>query len=173
MTPDSVNQALDQLEGLHLPEGVSQWPLAPGWIICALLLLAIIIFSSRFIYRQLKKNRYRRQATKKLSVLFTDYSQHNNDKELLAQVNGLLKAVAIKRYSAQQCAGLSGSQWLRFLERSCEKNKAIDNKVFAHLGNIYSADVTINAEQRQQLLSTATLWLKKHHDLENKERSSV
>jgi len=173
MTPDNVNQALDQLKGLHLPEEVSQWPMAPGWIISGISLLAIIIFSSRFIYRQLKKNRYRRQAIEKLSVLFIDYSQHNNDRELLAQVNGLLKAVAIKRYSAQKCAGLSGSQWLRFLERSCENNKAIDSKVFTHLTSIYSADVTINAAQRQQLLSTATLWLKKHHDLENKEQSSV
>ena len=173
MTPDSVNEALDQLKGLHLPEQVSQWPLAAGWVIIALCLIAIVIFSSRFIYSQLKKNRYRRQAIEKLSVLFADYSRHNNDKELLVQVNGLLKAVAIKRYSSQQCAGLSGSQWLSFLERTCGNNKAIDSEVLAHLTRIYTAEVTINAEQRQQLLNTATLWLKKHHDLENKERSSV
>jgi len=173
MTPESANKALDQLKGLHLPEGVSQWPLAPGWIIIALFLLALIVFGCRFVYRQLKKNRYRRQAIEKLSILFTDHSRHNNDRELLVQVNGLLKAVAIKRYSSVQCAGLSGSQWLHFLERTCENNKAVDNKVFTHLTSIYRADVTINHAHRQRLLSAATLWLKKHHDIENKERSSV
>lgn len=99
------------LHDIHLPTPISWWPPAPGWWILSGLLLLIPIFLwglCRFRQRRLM----RRIALKKLEKL-ADFSET----ELLTALSRLLRQAAITHFPRQDCAGLSGQDWLKFLDR--------------------------------------------------------
>jgi len=173
MTSVAHNQALDQLKEIHLPEPINLWPIAPGWLLLALITLGGLIAIGWFSYKRIAKNQYRRLAIKQLIMHFNDYKNHQSDRQLVVLVNRLLKTVAIQRYPSERCAGLSGHMWVTFLAHSSVGIKSIDTTVFAVLSVQYQPGVELTVKQRDQLQINALLWLKKHHDIASMEGESV
>ena len=124
--PMSNTAALD-LRDIHLPEPVSWWPVAPGWwlVIAAVLLILFIIFISRKIYlsRQLK-----RDIVTELENIKQQFRASNNKSQLAKSLSILLRRASITFYPAEDTAGLTGENWLAYLDET--GNHARSEKTF-------------------------------------------
>lgn len=100
---------LDQLKDVHLPDPVSWWPLALGWWIVIVISLVAIIGLISWYVMQHKRSAAKRAALRELSSI----SPH--DTHWQAQVNELVKRVALCYFPQNQIAGLHSEQWTDFL----------------------------------------------------------
>jgi hypothetical protein len=114
----SASSPLDQLADIHLPDGVSWWPLAPGWwILLALFILLVIGF---LIWRSRKaRNNYRLIAQQELVRIYNDYQSSQNSAAYLQALSLLLRRTALTAYPHSFNASIKGSYWLLWLDSVC------------------------------------------------------
>lgn len=107
MTPSTL-----PLHDIHLPVPVGWWPLAPGWwILCGLLLLLVV---ASWIFRRFRqRRRLRRLALRQLEEL-----ARLPEIQLVTALSRLLRQAAIVHFPRHETAGLTGQDWLEFLDRS-------------------------------------------------------
>ena len=121
MQPNPIQPAsspLDQLADIHLPDGVSWWPLAPGWWI--LLALAILLALGFFIWRSRKaRNHYRRVAQQELADIYRAYQASQDTAAYLQALSLLLRRSALTAYPHTFNASIKGSDWLHWLDSVC------------------------------------------------------
>ena len=113
-----MDNPLNQLRDIHLPEPVSAWPPAPGWWI---LLVAGVLAMTALAYLLVKrhrKNAYRRRALLQLDSLHSRYQATGNDGRYLEQINALLKGVALLAYPRPGVAAQHGESWRTLLNHS-------------------------------------------------------
>jgi hypothetical protein len=104
------NYMLKDFGDIVLPADLSWWPLQPGWwIVLALLLVVIVIFSWRR-YQRWRRDAYRRAAIAALSSL-----------DDLRDMNAILKRAAARAYPVEQTQTLWGEQWIDYLNRKMER----------------------------------------------------
>jgi hypothetical protein len=150
---------LSQLRDIHYPEPVSWWPPAPGWwLLAVFILLAISYAIYRFnLYRQ--ANRYRHNAEQAIMDAHQQYIQNNKVVNFAQALNRILKRTALAHYPEREFAGLSGQQWLVFLD------KGLDDKAFSEgAGRIlatapYQQNSQVDVEA---LTSLCKKWVRKH-----------
>jgi hypothetical protein len=109
------------INDIHLPEAIGWWPLAPGWWVVVCLLLAVMVF---LFWRWRKQQHSAREgmlemALRELERLPRQYGK--DSKTLLRELSVLLRRVAISRYGRQQVSGLTGMQWVEFLDKQAGK----------------------------------------------------
>jgi len=147
---------LDQLRDIHLPEPISWWPLAPGWwilIITGCLLSGWLI---SILYRRYSAKLYRRQAQKQLKALKLE----SNSQQQLRGLFELLKQTANSAYPNLQPGSQSIMEFIRFMQRSC--NKPIFERLNIDLNlALYSSDKQIS-HQSDELFEDASQWINRH-----------
>ena len=105
------------LRDLHLPDAISWWPLAPGWwIVLGLALIVIGFVLQRYLERR-ARNSARREALRQLDDLLNDYESHRNVVSFAARVSELLRRAMLAYAPRQNIAGLTGEDWLAWLDR--------------------------------------------------------
>ncbi|MEJ2404555.1 MAG: DUF4381 domain-containing protein [Candidatus Thiodiazotropha sp.] len=110
-TPD----ALANLRGYHLPDPVSWWPPAPGWWLLAVLVLATLVVISLLLWRRYRNRAALREALIELERL--DHQQAATDPAGFARkLSRLLRRYALTRFPRNKVAGLTGNDWLGFLD---------------------------------------------------------
>jgi len=103
-----MNQVdLSGLRDIHLPIKPNFWPLATGWYILSIILLAVILTS--FMLWHWHKNKPLPYALKELKKI---QENPENQLKLLSQ---LLKRVAMVKYGRKEVAPLSEDSWQEFL----------------------------------------------------------
>ena len=104
------------LRDLHLPDAISWWPLAPGWwmLLGLLIVLGLVVWLLMRFYR---KRRLRRAAFAELKGIQAIYRDTNDSLEFVRRISVLLRRVALSFRSRKQVAGLSGEEWLEFLDQ--------------------------------------------------------
>ena len=159
-----------QLRDIHLPPPVSWWPPAPGWWILAILTLVLAMFIIYAISRY-RRHAYRRTGLRQLARLEKEFNTNGDNAHLLQGLSKLLRHMAILHYPPQQCAGLCGSEWLKFLDQPFINRKKQSQPFSMGVGRIL-IDYPYRAAQQQEqntedkkwadeLISLARLWLKK------------
>lgn len=111
----------DPLAGLHVlrePALVGWWPLAPGWWMLLALALLCLAGVSYWLVNRYRSNAYRRHALTRLQELHARHETDANTGRYLAEVNKLLKSVALAAYPRHQVASRHGEDWLAFLNGS-------------------------------------------------------
>ena len=103
------------LRDIHAAAAPSLWPPAPGWWLLAVLLIVALAMATLWLLRRYHRYRQKRQIMDELEKLGHAYTSENNN-EFLAQLSILLRRIALRRYSREQVASLTGSDWLRFLD---------------------------------------------------------
>jgi hypothetical protein len=105
--PGSPGQATQlQLHDIHVPELVSNFPIAPGWW----LLLALIVMITVWTYKKINKNkRLNNSKNQALTVL------ENNPSMSAKECITLLKWAAMQYVSRQQLAKLHGDNFQKYL----------------------------------------------------------
>ncbi|MFT7129833.1 MAG: hypothetical protein ACI89U_001951 [Gammaproteobacteria bacterium] len=147
---------LAQLKGIHLPDAIGFWPLAPGWWILALTLLAFIIYAVFLVRRRAVNNSYRKLALKQLESL-----PKVDPLLYLQQVNELLKQTVLVCTPDQNIASLSGRRWLDFLDETFRQK---ENLFSTGVGSVlatgpYAPKVEYEIDELEQL---ARQWISKH-----------
>jgi hypothetical protein len=145
---------LANLQPLRDPALISWWPLAPGWWILIALLIVVLCGAGWLLYRRWQGNAYRRQALRQLHELKdADLNGHAH----AAQINALLKSVAIQAYDSRQVASASGSDWRTFLNTSASSDTLFGAELDRAL---YAKDES--QFDLQQLHRAATAWISSH-----------
>lgn len=112
MNPVSNMDALP-LRGLHLPTPVGWWPPAPGWwLMLALTLLALMGLILGI--RRRRRVTPVAVALRELGRLEADHAMAAREK--LQRLSSLMKRVALSLRSRETVAGLTGDQWLLWLD---------------------------------------------------------
>jgi len=114
------------LRGLHLPEPVGWWPLAPGWW----LLIAVLVVASALLIRTWLQRRARsaarRRALRQLEESRSAYAHHGNPVTLGAEVSELLRRTMLAYAPRAEVAGLTGDAWLAWLDRDLDEPRFRD-----------------------------------------------
>jgi hypothetical protein len=112
MTPDlqglNLIELLDLLEPAPEPPPVSLMPQTAGWIWLGLALLAGLALLIRAVLRHRRANAYRRAGLAALAGAGDDP----------ARIAPVLRRTALAGFPRTEVAGLTGADWLAFLDRT-------------------------------------------------------
>ena len=124
------------LRDIHLPESIGWWPPAPGWwFLPALLLLCLAaVWYVRLLYQ---RRRYAavNMAKRELARIRSRYAADGDAAHCVRSVSALLRRVSISVFPRAQSAGLTGREWLAFLQ-SGSGNAALVRHTGAGLSGI-------------------------------------
>jgi len=111
-TSDDLLSRLYDIKGL---DRISWWPLAPGWwALLAMAALALIVGGVVYRRRLAYARSWKGDASRAFAALDAQLAQGDVQKAGAA-LSGLMRRVAMKRYSREECAGLQGQDWLHWL----------------------------------------------------------
>jgi hypothetical protein len=108
--------ALAELRGYHLPSPVSWWPPAPGWWVLAAMALLLIGVAVWFAVRRHRRRAAARRARLELQSLRSALRRDADAAAFARGLSRLLRRFALARFPRQQVAGLTGTDWLAFLD---------------------------------------------------------
>lgn len=110
-----MNPTLLDLKDIHEPEAIGWWPPAIGWWVLAVLIPLLIILLV-WLYKRLTRKTALKTAKKILAQIKQDAARDNLQK--LGELSVLVRRVAISVSPRAKAAGLTGRQWLEFLDTS-------------------------------------------------------
>lgn len=112
-----MNAFLEELHDIEGLDAISCWPLALGWWILLVVGFLAIILLGWLSFRSLAFRRsWKNDTFKKLAKLESDLSE-DNARETAMLLSEYLRRIALKRYSRNECAGLEGEAWLKWLAK--------------------------------------------------------
>lgn len=113
---------LPDLRDVHLPDPVSLWPPAPGWwIVLGLVVTGAIVFMWLMAYR--RRTKVRRLAMAELRAVKQHYATHPDDLWVVQRLSEIVRRYAMATFPRTEVAGLAGSSWLGFLDRTGGTNQ--------------------------------------------------
>ncbi len=109
------------LRDLHLPEAIGWWPLAPGWWLVIVLLVAGIAYLLRVYLRTRARGAARRYALRQLDVLTAEFEQHRDTVAFISGLSSLLRRTMLAYAPRRKVAGLTGDAWLAWLDEDLDQ----------------------------------------------------
>lgn len=107
---------LSELRDIHLPPAPPWWPPAPGWWVVSVVAMALLVFGVRFARRAWRRGRPRRAAVRGIEKLRSRHHSGEAADVLTAELATLVRRAAMNRHPRAQVAGLTGHDWLKFLD---------------------------------------------------------
>lgn len=120
MNTDVTTQLLSQLRDIHNPSTLSWWPLAPGWLAVALLLLVVLVWVGYCYRRSRKKTKRRNTILQHLNRLKADLVLEEQYPLVYQDLSTLLRRIALMTHERVDVAHLTGDDWLNFLDAQCQ-----------------------------------------------------
>jgi len=169
---DSAAGAADplaQLRGIHLPDPVGLWPLAPGWwLLAGVVVLAAL---GLWLWSRRRRRSVARQALHELDGLA--HARGPDDVQGLATaISALLRRVALLRFGRARVAPLHGRAWQDFLSDTAPRSRrgtrfAPDAGLLLALAPYAPAGAACltrdgTAPDRDGLLMAARAWIKEN-----------
>jgi hypothetical protein len=109
------------LRDLHLPEAISWWPLAPGWWVVIVLVAVVLGYGLRHYLRTYARGAARRRALQKLNELTAEFEQHHDAIAFSGSLSELLRRTMLAYAPRHEVAGLTGDEWLAWLDRDLDQ----------------------------------------------------
>lgn len=157
--------SLERLHDIVAPPPAPWWPPAPGW----LWLLAILgVLVALALLRGLihwQRNRYRREALAELRHLEHSAGEGNTEALLLA-LSTLLKRVALTAYDRERVAGLTGTAWFAFLDRTGGTTFGEGLGQALASANYRECDAGWDANTTRALIAEVRTWIRCHTPVE-------
>ncbi len=115
MNPDGTIDLLAQLRDIHAAPPVPFWPPAPGWWVLGVLLLVLLAWITRLLWRRWRAGRRRKVLLEQLAALRQVHDPVAEPQAWLASVNRLLKIAAMRAHPGASPGTLQGAAWAAFL----------------------------------------------------------
>ncbi|GAB6048729.1 hypothetical protein JCM19379_25610 [Methyloparacoccus murrellii] len=112
--PEPANIEQLPLRDIHLPEPIGWWPPAPGWWGLAVLVLALMAGLALWWRRRRRRPGPVQIALANIARLEADATLSPVQKAQALSI--LMRRVALSLYPRETVAGLSGEDWLRWLD---------------------------------------------------------
>ena len=105
------------LREIHLPGSVGWWPPAPGWWLlpCLMALAAILAWYFSVLYRRRRYSAVN-MARQELDGIRARYDADRDARHCVEALSGLLRRLCISIFPRAESAGLTGNEWLAFLQ---------------------------------------------------------
>ncbi len=146
---------LSDLRDIHLPDPVSFWPPAPGWWMALILVMGLIALSI-WAFRKFRTPKAFKTARHELQGLRESYAANQQDHTLTSGLSRLLRRYAMAVYGREQVAGLTGQQWLTFLNEKGMTNQFTEGAGRVLVSAPYGSYESV---QGQELIATVEQWL--------------
>jgi hypothetical protein len=159
------NSGLEKLHELFLPDPVSWKPQTIGWYVVFGLVLFVIgcwVYGRVRCYRT---NRYRRLALAELAVIERELQRPEKRARALSEIPVLLKGTALSAFPRSEVAGLSGTRWLAFLDKTlgAKDFTQSEGRLLSELAYAPVQRITqVSDEQIGNLLRLVRRWIKRH-----------
>ncbi|GEM_PF-485952 len=133
------------------PSPISWLPTAPGWRVLAVVMLLWLVRRGWRAWRLWWRNRYRREALRRLA----------RSKHCPLTINEILKLAAMAASSRREVASLSGDAWIAWLDQRAPEVALSDDTKTLLSGSLYA-----QTEQRisAAFSADAARWLRQHRD---------
>ena len=143
------------LRDIHSPAAPSAWPPAFGWWLLVLLVSVATVLLGRRGWRQWRRVRRRERILRELDSL----QGQPCGERLIGGVSALLKRVALSRFPRIDVAGLTGADWLAFLDRTGGEGGFQQGAGRVIADGAYAPKPDCDA---QALLNLARVWLRRN-----------
>lgn len=148
-----------QLRDIHLPEGISWWPPAPGWWLVLLLMVALIACGF-YVYRYRQQRLVHRAAQAELEKIRLSYAATNDAQRLVKSLSIWLRRVCLSLYPRIDVAGLTGKEWLDFLDQAFINKKQTARFSTGNASGLASAPYQQSIEiDAEAILELCHCWL--------------
>jgi hypothetical protein len=152
LDPAAVADTLAQLRAYRQPDPVAWWPPAPGWWVLLVLMLLVSAAGLLWARRRRLLTAASRQAQRELRHLRKQLDADGDTAGFVRQVSALLRRYALAKWPAHDIAGLTGNDWLAFLDAR-GGNGDFTRGVGRHLADApYRRSVEIPAQQLADLV---------------------
>jgi hypothetical protein len=142
----SLPDLIEQLYEVPVPPAVPMVPQTTGWLVLALILLTALAYAIWRARQKHRANAYRRAALAELALAGDDP----------ARIAGILRRTALVAFDRASVAGLTGADWLAFLDGS------FPGKGFATATVLTTAPYR-PADPAPDLTRLARDWIRTHH----------
>jgi hypothetical protein len=149
-----------ELKDIHLPDPISWWPLAPGWWILLILVIALTVLSYIFIPKLLKKISHQpaaKLAMTEFKIIQQQHRAQHNKRLLVQSLSVLLRRICMTYDSRQNIASLTGQAWIDKLNNLNPQQRFSAELIEVLLTAPYQQHSEFNAEQ---LLNQCESWIK-------------
>jgi hypothetical protein len=137
-----------ELNDIHVPEQISNYPIAYGWWLLAALLILLVIFTIIKIRKKAKRNRIKKQALAQLK---------GNPEISISDTISLLKWAAMHYFSRKELAKLFGNSLQLFLVSKLPLKHQVN---FTHLSeHAFQNQYKSNTNKDEDFYKAALLWL--------------
>lgn len=126
----------------------SAWPPAPIYWLLLLLAVVAIIAVSYFLRKRLQEQALCKQALNAVQQL--------SEQSSFAELNQILKALALAYYPRSEIAGLTGKDWYTFIEQHNPSENVLFNHMDSFCNRLYQGHSMLD----KQDIKVATLWIK-------------
>lgn len=150
---DSLPLQTANLDALYQPPPVQFTFETVGWQMLGMVFLLLLVVVAAFWLRSHNRNRYRREALKKLS-------KYQIGSWEVQQVYLLLKQSAIHAYGRTAAGNLYGRDWLKFLEHTGKNVHLI--KLEPELNAAIYNNQSLSPETARDFLINAKTWIITH-----------
>lgn len=151
-----MKKTLLDLKDIHEPEMIGWWPPAIGWWVVAVAIL-LLITGLVWLYKKLTRKTAFKTASKLLAQIKQDTTRDNLQK--LAELSVLVRRVAVSVSPRAKVAGLTGRQWLAFLDNSV-KGAPFSEGIGQLLADAPYRKITPTDLEIAQLTDLCSDWLK-------------
>ncbi len=113
------------LRNLHLPDAIDWWPLAPGWwVVIGLAALGMLLLL-RHALELRGRGAARRHALRQFERFRAAFEQHGNVVMLGTELSELTRRTMLAYAPRADVAGLTGEDWLMWLDRDLAEPKFV------------------------------------------------
>jgi len=151
---------MDPLSGLrdiHLPPPPELWPPAPGWWLLAVVAVVALGLTLGFAFAAWRRGRPRRATVRAIGALRDRHAAGESSGVLVGELATLVRRAAMIRHQRSRVAGLTGREWLEFLDDDEHHFTRGDGACLASAPYARSEPVNFDA-----LLAICERWVRRH-----------
>jgi len=151
---------MDPLSGLrdiHLPPPPELWPPAPGWWLLAVVAVVALGLTLGFAFAAWRRGRPRRATVRAIGALRDRHAAGESSGVLVGELATLVRRAAMIRHQRSRVAGLTGREWLEFLDDDEHHFTRGDGACLASAPYARSEPVNFDA-----LLVICERWVRRH-----------
>lgn len=155
--PNKIDPNNIDLRDIQLPDPISWWPPALGWwlVLLAIILLSYVVYF--LIKRWRKKQRSAKVlARKELDQIEQEFQHDSDQKKLIENISTLLRRTSLSNFPREECAGLTGENWLKFLDQNMIDDRFTNGVGRSLITAPYEKELKFDSDQ---LMSLCKDWI--------------